>query len=446
MGKKSPKPADPVATAGAQTSQNIGTAIAQQYLNNVNQVTPDGALTYNQTGTFKYTDPLNDKTYKIPRFTATQTLSPEQQRIQALNSQTETNLAEMGRDQSARIDKLLGSTMSFDGLPSMTTGADIRNVDLSRVGSGPALETQIGDAGPITRTYGTDFSSDRQRVEDALMERMNPSIERDRERLESRLANQGIRIGSEAYRSAMDDMGRNVNDARLSAIIGAGQEQSRLAGLEAARATFENQAQQQQFGQNAAQAGLSNDALQQMRANEVQGANFDNQAGIQEANADIARGNLQNSTRAAAMNERFAERSQPINEITALLSGSAIQNPNFINPNSAQIPTTDFAGIQANYDNAMAQRNASSRGFFGDILGGLMGAGASIYTASDRGVKEDVKRVGKTDDGQPIYRFRYKSGGPMQMGLMAQDVEKTNPKAVKTIGGVKMVDYGRALS
>ena len=52
MGKsKAPKPPDPVRTAAAQTATNIGTALAEGALNRVNQVTPDGALTYVRSGT-----------------------------------------------------------------------------------------------------------------------------------------------------------------------------------------------------------------------------------------------------------------------------------------------------------------------------------------------------------------------------------------------------------
>ena len=53
MAKSSPKPPaapDPVATAAAQTQQNKDTAYWNAVLNNVNQVTPYGNLTYKQTG------------------------------------------------------------------------------------------------------------------------------------------------------------------------------------------------------------------------------------------------------------------------------------------------------------------------------------------------------------------------------------------------------------
>lgn len=63
---------------------------------------------------------------------------------------------------------------------------------------------------------------------------------------------------------------------------------------------------------------------------------------------------------------------------------------------------------------------------------------------SDERLKEDSRLVGHTMDGTPIYTFRMKGGGPRQMGVMAQDVEKVNPSAVrKDRAGYRMVDYGR---
>ncbi len=47
-----PQPPNPIATGAAQTGTNIGTAIANANLNNTNQVTPQGGLTYDQTSTY----------------------------------------------------------------------------------------------------------------------------------------------------------------------------------------------------------------------------------------------------------------------------------------------------------------------------------------------------------------------------------------------------------
>lgn len=471
---KAPKPADPVATASAQTSTNIGSAIANRQLNNMNQITPDGSLSYSQSGTYDYTDPLNGKVHAIPQYTATQTLSPAQQAIKDQNDAASLNMASLGADQSSRIGGLLGRPMDTNSLPKSGDANSIRNANLKRVGSGPALVThlrnngpiqrQIGDGGDITKSYGTDFSSDRQRVEDALMKRMNPQLDQDRGRLESRLASQGIRLGSEAYSSAMDDHGRQSNDARLGAIWSAGQEQSRLTGLEAQRAGFENSAQAQTHNQNssnaqfannaqaqafqqeASRAGFMNDSRQQMHQNQSQGISMDNQAAVQETNTDIARFDAANNSRNQALQEQFNIRNQPINEITALMSGGQVSNPNFTSTPTTQLATTDFAGIQANYDNQMQANHQANSAQKGQLFGGLLGFGSNLLMASDRRVKENIKKVGKTDDGQQIYSYRYKSGGPIQMGLMAQDVEKKRPDAVTEVGGIKMVNYGKALA
>lgn len=63
---------------------------------------------------------------------------------------------------------------------------------------------------------------------------------------------------------------------------------------------------------------------------------------------------------------------------------------------------------------------------------------------SDRRLKEDIEPIGKTFDGQNIYKFRYKDKPGMQMGLMAQDVEKKHPHAVGLAGGYRTVDYDEA--
>lgn len=61
-------------------------------------------------------------------------------------------------------------------------------------------------------------------------------------------------------------------------------------------------------------------------------------------------------------------------------------------------------------------------------------------------MKDNVRRVGQTDDGQPLYFFTYKNDPHTpHVGLMAQDVERINPDAVIEIDGMKYVDYGKAL-
>jgi len=423
MGKSAPRAPSPTATAAGQTATNIGTAVANQTLGFVNQNTPYGSLTYEQTGTRQWTDPLSGRTYDLPQYTANQTFTPAGQRIQDATMATQQNLANLGRDQSGRLGNLLSRPMDMSGLPAQRT----------QIG-GQAQATTFGDAGNIRRTYGTDASLSRARVEEALMSRAQGGLDRDRKALEQRLADQGIQYGTQAWQAAMGDHGQQVNDARMSAILAGGQEQSRLVGLEADRAAFENQAQGQAYQQLAGRAAFGNAARSQQFQQNQQQASFQNQA------------------RQQALQERYAQRNQPLNEIAALMSGSQVQNPNFMNISGPQAATTDYAGIvSSGYQNQLAQWQANQ-----GIMGGFMGGVGSLLAAptgsiagtmmfSDRRLKESVKKVGKLDNGQPVYSYRYKGGGPIQLGLMAQNVKKTNPDAVKTMpGGMMAVDYGKA--
>ncbi|TPJ97630.1 tail fiber domain-containing protein [Mesorhizobium sp. B2-5-9] len=465
-----PDPPDPHDTAAASNSTNISTAIANAFLGNVNQNTPQGSVSWDQSGTYSYTDPYTGDTYDIPRFTSTQTYSPEEQGIFDANQGARQNLANLAEGQSGRLNELLGTPFSLSGAPSAGKAGNYTQYSggpslTSQLGNAGAITNSIGAAGDITKTYGTDFSQDRQRVEDALFQRMEPSMAQDRQSLETQLANQGIRVGSDAYSAAQGDYGRNVNDARLGAILNAGQEQSRLVGLEANRAAFENSAQAQQYGQNANDAQFQNSAQAQQYGQNLSSAQFGNDArqqmyqnqyaATQGNNALASQAfNEQNALRSQYLNEQYAQRNQPINEITALLSGSQVSNPNFVNANMPTIPTTDVAGlINTNYNQRVAQAQGNNQ----NILGGLFGLGGSMLQGagaaggfgalfSDRRLKKDIEKVGETESGHNLYTYRYKAGGPMQLGLMAQEVEKKDPGAViDTPSGYKMVDYDRVL-
>ena len=442
---KPPTPADPAETAAAQTANNIGTAIANTELGNVNQITPDGSLTYEQTGGYEYVDPNSGNVHFIPRYTATTELSEDQQAQRDATVRAETNLAELAGDQSERLSGILGQEFSPDNLPARGNVDDLQTGEIQRLNGAPSLQDSFNPGGAITQSYGTDFSADRQRVEDALLSRLQPGIDRDRKALDAQLAGQGIRRGSQAYKDAMDEASRSRFDARTSAILGAGQEQSRLAGLENQRANFENQAQLQQFGQNAALANFGNQAAQQTFQNQAASVAQNNQATAQEFNQGAARFDAQNSNRASALQEAYALRNQPINEIGALLSGTQVENPNFVNTSTGQIANTDFAGIQANYDQqnfAAYQAEAANRN---QLFGSILGFGSNLLLSDER-AKKNIEKVGKTDDGQNIYSYEYKGSDTKQIGLMAQEVEKKRPDAVTTLpGGLKAVDYGKAL-
>jgi hypothetical protein len=96
--------------------------------------------------------------------------------------------------------------------------------------------------------------------------------------------------------------------------------------------------------------------------------------------------------------------------------------------------------VNANAANAQARASYSS-GLFQGIGGVAQGIGSAV--ASDRRVKTNIKVVGKTDSGLPVYTYQYKGQNVTQMGVMAQDVEMVNPEAVVEINGIKHVDYNR---
>ena len=108
----------------------------------------------------------------------------------------------------------------------------------------------------------------------------------------------------------------------------------------------------------------------------------------------------------------------------------------------------DLAGLNAsgnfwNMLGGIGKMGTSGGGTIGgNAVSGIGSLVSSIF--SDERLKEDIEHVGELNDGQPVYKYRYIGDPKWQIGLMAQDVEKTNPDAVVEIGGYKAVDYGKA--
>ena len=264
MGKsRAPAPPDPRQTAQAQTGTNIGTAIANNTMGMVNQITPDESLTYSQTGTYKYTDPYTGQVYDLPNYTATTQLSEAGQAIKNQNNTTQLNLATTGANQSGFLKDYLGN---------------VWNPDTS------AIEGRLMELGS---------------------QRLDPRFAQEEDRLRTRLANQGVTAGSEAFNREMSSLGQ-----------------------------------------------MRNDAFNQLM---LQG-------------------------RGQAFSELQAQRNQPINEISALLSGSQVSNPQVQMMQPQGAATTDVAGlINSNYNQRLQgwqQQQARSQ----NLLGGLFGLGAAGIT------------------------------------------------------------------
>jgi hypothetical protein len=494
----------------------------------VNQVTPDGSLTYTNSGNHSWTDPSTGQTYSVPQYTATTTLSPEAQAIRDQNNSASLNLATLAANQSGRADQLLSTPMDTAGLPAgadrsgwnpaqyggsltapqfsqggaplpgMSQGASVPGA--SQATAGPQFGN-VGTSAGLQDSYTPEggFSADRQRVEDALMGRLGTQRDRDMERLRTQLTNQGVNIGSEAYSRAMQDFDRTNTDMRTSAILASGQEQSRLLGEARGAGEFTNNARQTEFGNQITGTGFNNannmqafqiaedqrrygdqfgltrfgmeedqrryddsqrlglfglgedmrrygDSMQQQgfannqaiqgRSDAIADANFGQQGAIFDA---------QDNARMRELQTQLALRNQPINEITALMSGSQVATPQFGIAQPSQIPTTDFAGIQQQGFNNQMANYQTRMNQYGQVMGGLFGLGSAGILASDVRLKTDIEPAGQRG-GHDWYRFRYvwDEPGTQREGVMAQEVIQTRPDAVITHPlGFLMVDYDK---
>ena len=69
--------------------------------------------------------------------------------------------------------------------------------------------------------------------------------------------------------------------------------------------------------------------------------------------------------------------------------------------------------------------------------------GGALLASSDRRLKEDIRKVGKTDEGHSVYTYRYRGEPATHMGVMAQEIKKSQPDAVHKLGGFYAVDYAK---
>jgi hypothetical protein len=190
FGKPPSAPAAPDYRGAAQETAagNLEAARAAAAANRVSQRTPYGNLDYAVTGT----DP-----YGNPTWTATQTLSPEQQQLLDYQNQTSIGLGRIAGQGLGYVENMLNTPFDTSKLPS------------------------------------TGFNPS-QSYQDAYMQRLQPQIQQGQQQLQQRLANQGIDIGSEAYDRAMQTQAQRENDLLLGATtqgFGVGQ-QARQSALQ----------------------------------------------------------------------------------------------------------------------------------------------------------------------------------------------------------------------
>lgn len=126
--------------------------------------------------------------------------------------------------------------------------------------------------------------------------------------------------------------------------------------------------------------------------------------------------------------------------------------------NLAQLlqPSTALAGlgssssgtgtsVQTNTPSIMQDigMGASAAGTVAGLPWGSIGSALAMF--SDERLKTDISKVGKLNDGQNVYSYRYKGDATPRIGLLAQEVERRAPEAVRMHpSGYKMVRYDLA--
>lgn len=339
MGQKQP---DFGEVAAAQGEENRATVNDQLWANRPTIYTPWGYQGWNVEGV---TDPATGD--PVSKWSMTQGLSPELQGILNKQIAVQDNRTNLAGNLTERMGNEFNTPMQWDNLTPLHSAPT------------PQYTMPEGDVG---NPYET-----RQKAEDAMyntaMSRIQPMQEGQREALELKMRNQGLRPGDAAWQAQVQNLGQQHTDQNNQALwssVGEGREESG-----------------QMFGQ-------------QMSRNQN---NFNQAYGSNQANFGQAMtsANYANALRQQQMTEEMQKRGFSLNEINALLSGQQVgmpQMPNFSQAGQAQpAPVMTGAAQQASLNNAnnpWGTVGTVAGGILGGIYGGPAGAaaGASIGGAA----------------------------------------------------------------
>lgn len=443
-------PVDPVATSNAQTASNIATAQEQQRLNMINSNGPTGSVKYQA-------DPSAPGGYS-----QTTSLSPAEQQTYDLSKQAENGALNTANTQLGRVNDALATPLTTDGLPALSGGVDLSHLNTGGIqtsfNTGQPLQYGFNPGQAVQGQVGPqDLSAASKQAQDAAYgqaaSRLDPQFAQSEEQLRNSLANQGLSQNSDAYRTALDNFSRGKNDAystAQNAAVNQGNAASQqLFDQSLQQGQFANQAAAQQYGQNQGQAAFHNQTAGQDYTQNQGAAAFNNTAQGQQfqqqqsaAQLALQNAQLQNTARNQGLQERSFIQNTPINQFTGLLGLGQVGTPQGVSYSPTQVANTDVLGAyalnqQGQIANAQA-KNAASSG----LMGGLMGLGSAAIMASDRRLKTDIRLLHRRRDGLGVYAFRYKKGGPVRVGVMAQEVRRVRPDLVVRRGdGFLAVSY-----
>ena len=251
----------------------------------------------------------------------------------------------------------------------------------------PKLQTGLDTSGVAAMPVNAGMTGQA-----AIMARLQPQIEQQQAAMAQQLANQGITPGSEAYNNAMRTQGQQQNDLLTQAAL--------------------------------------------------QGLNLDMSANAQGYNQALQGGQFGNTALQQSLAQQTALRNQPINEVTALMSGSQIQNPQFQAYSGSNVAAAPiFQGVQAQNQAAMDLYGIKQGAANANMQGLASLGGAAAMAFSDVRLKSNIERIGTHERGFGIYE--YDIFDRHEIGVLAQEVEQIMPEAVvEHPNGFKMVNYG----
>jgi hypothetical protein len=418
MSKSAPKAPDYEAAAKQQAQSSREVTEQQTWANRPDQYTPWGEQTWQNEQVW---DP-STKQY-LNKWTQNTTLNPESQRALDAQLGLTGDRSELGRDLMARAEQEFGAEMDWSKFDPAGQRVQAGNLTPEQLARG--YETEGPELDPSSRY----FQQANEAIYNQWADRALPQQAKDTDALRTQLYNMGLKEGDPGYDEEMRKMRESQGDqqrqAQYQATIGAGGEAQRFLGMDAAtraQLTGENR-DLANFGNTAAlgEFGMGAQAGQQ---------NFQQQMGASAYDTQL---------RQQQIAEEMQKRGFSLNEINALISGQQVAMPSMPGFNTAQrsegtqnLQAAQLTG-QAELDRFNAQQ-AATQGMMSGI-----GSMAGGFMMSDRRFKRDVRRVGSTPGGAPLYRFRYIFGGPEMVGVMADEV----PHAVVKIAGISFVDYSK---
>ena len=343
-------------------------------------------------------------------------------------------------------------------------------------GSAPAPDPAIGQSAMANVQLGKDWL-------DFAKEQFAEGNERqaDTDALNTKVINQQLKSQDEANIWAKEDRSRTLNTFQPveDAFVKTAQEydtpEKQAAAAAAAKADVLSSAttQQQASARQMASMGINPDS-----------GRFAGITRAQDTNTALAAAGAQNNARQIVRDKGLALKADAINMGKGLASSTAAAygigtnagnsavannasgNQNFYANqgvmgqgfsgaiganNSAGSMLNSLYGNQLNAWSAQQQANATSAAGLGSMVGQL--GTAYMQFGSDVNIKQDIKKIGRLDNGLNLYSYQYKDeykptwGYGLQYGVLAQEVEKIIPDAVhQHADGYKVVDYAKVLN